>query len=225
MGDFLLAIWADRNTCKPYTGPGRIGHVVRVSPNPHMTIVDEFTDGGRFQHSDCGPASLDSWLIDETPVRVGVKELEQLAGTGPNGTSFDGLIAAASHFGYAVTFSPNDPEPGCVMNPGGFLEGEQAFPSYLAASQGGCLVLPVVASPHPPTPQPKPAPGALMKATFFQGPDSTIYLFVPTGKGQFIPLNEIAVVKALAADWGISETPIALNAADVAAWRAAYPPS
>ena len=63
-----------------------------------------------------------------------------------------------------------------------------------------------------------------MKATFFQGPDSTIWLFVPTGKGQFIPFNEIAVVAAIASDWSISGTPIKLNAADVAAWRAAYPP-
>ena len=61
-----------------------------------------------------------------------------------------------------------------------------------------------------------------MKATFFQGPDSTIWLFVPPGA--FIPLSEMAVVTALATEWGITPKPITLNAADVAAWRAAYPP-
>lgn len=76
-----------------------------------------------------------------------------------------------------------------------------------------------------PKPQPKPpTPGAVMKATFFQGPDSTYWLFVPTGKGQFIAFNELAAVRALAAEWGITATPIPLNGTDVAAWRAAYPP-
>jgi hypothetical protein len=153
VGDYLLAIFADRDTCKPYRGPNEIGHVVRVSPNPHMTIVDEFTDGGKFQHEDCGPASLQSWLLDETPIRINVREIERLAGTGLGGTKFDGLIAAARDLGYAVTFSPNPPQPGCVMNPGGFIEGPSAFASYVAASQGGCLVLPDVV-----TPQPQPIP-------------------------------------------------------------------
>ena len=63
-----------------------------------------------------------------------------------------------------------------------------------------------------------------MRATFFQAPDTTIWLFVPTGTGQFIPLNEISAVKAIAAEWGITATPIPLNDADIAAWRAAYPP-
>jgi Asp-tRNA(Asn)/Glu-tRNA(Gln) amidotransferase A subunit family amidase len=68
--DFLLAIYADRNTCKPFLGPGRVGHVVRVTSNPHPTVVNEFTDGGKFEHEDCGPASLQSWLRDQTNVRT-----------------------------------------------------------------------------------------------------------------------------------------------------------
>lgn len=159
MGDFLLAIWADRDTCKPYTGPGRIGHVVRVTSNPHPTIVNEFTDGGSFEHEDCGPASLQSWLLDATPTRTTVRELEILAGTNLNGTGFKGLVIAAQHFGYQATFVTENPEPGTIMNPGGgYIDAASTFPSYLAASQGGCVVLPNLTPAPKPTPPPAPIP-------------------------------------------------------------------
>lgn len=87
-----------------------------------------------------------------------------------------------------------------------------------------CIDNPGVSFLYENDPTPIHSPGALMKATLFQGPDSTFWLFVPTGRGQFIPLNELAVAEKIAADWGISSAPIALNATDVAAWRAAYPP-
>lgn len=151
MSDFLLAIWADRNTCKPYTGAGRVGHVVRVTSNPHPTIINEFTDGGSFEHEDCGPASLQSWFLDATLTRTTIPEIEQLAGTNLNGTGFTGLIVAGEHFGYQVKFAPDAPLPGYVMNPGGgFIDDISTFPQYLAASQGGCLVLPNLAPIPPP---------------------------------------------------------------------------
>jgi hypothetical protein len=142
--DYLLAIKADRNTCKPFTGAGWVGHVVRVSLDTSMTIVDEFTDGGVFEHADCAPAALQSWLLDRTAVRVNMRTIENLAGTGPSGTGFTGLIAAGRHFGFQIRFSPDDPPPGHIMNPGGFSEIVDVadFPAYLAATQGGCLVLP-----------------------------------------------------------------------------------
>jgi surface antigen len=84
-----------------------------------------------------------------------------------------------------------------------------------------CAVVPGVSFLYENEPVPKP--GAVMKATFFQGPDSTIYLFVPTGPGQFITIFTIALVAALATAWGISGTPIQLTANDVTAWKAAYP--
>jgi hypothetical protein len=142
--DFLLAIKANRDTCTPYTGPGWVGHVVRVSMDTPMTIVDEFTDGGSFEHADCAPASLQSWFLDKTDVRTDIRTIERLAGTDLNGTGFTGLIVAGRHFGFQIKFSPDDPPPGHIMNPGGFSElvGIAEFPAYLAASQGGCLVLP-----------------------------------------------------------------------------------
>lgn len=174
MGDFLLAIWADRNTCKPYTGPGRVGHVVRVTSNPHPTIVNEFTDGGSFEHEDCAPASLQSWLIDATTTRTTVRELEILAGTNQAGTGFKGIVNAALHFGYQAHFVVDNPEPGTIMNPGGgYIDPPSMFPAYLAASQGGCIVLPnLTPAPKPPVPTPAGDP----EMALYQMTDNTIYL-------------------------------------------------
>jgi hypothetical protein len=88
--DYLIAIKADRNTCRPFTGHGRVGHVVRVSLKASMTIVNEFTDGGVFEHADCAPAALQSWLLDRTTIRTDIRTIENLAGTGPSGTGFTG---------------------------------------------------------------------------------------------------------------------------------------
>lgn len=152
----MLAIWADRDTCKPFTGAGRIGHVVRVSDSPKMTIINEFTDGGSFEHEDCGPASLQSWFIDKARVRTSVKVIETLAGTDLNGTGFTGLINAGQHFGEQIKFSGDNPTPGYIMNPGGFttIVDISEFDSYLAATQGGCLVLPNIVWNPAPTPTP-----------------------------------------------------------------------
>lgn len=157
--DYLLAIKADRNTCKPYTGPGWIGHVVRVSDSPHMTIVNEFTDGGTFEHEDCAPASLQSWFIDKTLVRMSIRTIEAIAGTNLNGTGFTGLIVAGQHFDLEIKFSGDNPAAGYIMNPGGFSEivDISQFPEYLAATQGGCLVLPNIAIQQPPV-HPVPPP-------------------------------------------------------------------
>jgi hypothetical protein len=155
--DHLLALWVDRDTCKPYTGAGRVGHVVRVSDSPNMTIINEFADGGRFEHADCAPASLQSWLIDRSGVKTSIQEIERIAGTNLNGTGWKGVEAAGVHFGLQFTFTPNNPPAGWIMNPGGgFIEQPSAFPAYLAATQGGCLVLPdlTVKPPVKPTPQP-----------------------------------------------------------------------
>lgn len=155
MGDFLMAIWADRNTCKPYAGPGRVGHVVRVSSDAQMTVINEFTDGGANEHADCAPASFQSWLLDKTTTRTTIPEIEQLAGTTANGTGWKGIEVAGLHFGYQIHFVTEDPLPGFVMNPGGgFIDPPSTFASYLAATQGGCLVLPNVG----PIPKPTPAP-------------------------------------------------------------------
>ncbi len=162
--EFLLALFVDPATCKPFTGPGRIGHVVRVSQNPDMTIVNEFTSGGPLAHVACAPAALQSYLLDRTPIRTTMHVLEMLSGThvGPDpGTQFTGIINAGRHFGLEIKFSGDNPSPGHIMNPGGFANpvDVSAFPSYLAASQGGCLVLPsvgaplFVSDPHHPSPE------------------------------------------------------------------------
>lgn len=170
--DYLLAIKADRNTCEPYAGPGWIGHVVRVSLDADMTIVNEFEDGGTFEHEDCAPASLQSWFIDKGMVKTTIREIEELAGTNLNGTGFTGIIAAGDHFGLEIKFSGDNPTPGYIMNPGGFTKvvGISEFPAYLAATQGGCLVLPNIQPVPPPPPHPSPPP-----------PDEVYPMFLWTG--------------------------------------------
>jgi hypothetical protein len=210
--DYLLALWVDRNTCRPYTGPGRVGHVVRVSDTPNMTIINEFTDGGKFEHSDCAPASLQSWLIDRAGVKTSIQEIEQIAGTNLNGTGWKGVEAAGAHWGLTITFSPNNPPSGWIMNPGGgFIEQPSAFPSYIAASQGGCLVLlDPAAKPPKPLPPPNPpkhkgAPDMAMIRT----PDGSIYLLLAGGK--FIPLGDggdVAILQTAGIE--ITTTPVSV---------------
>jgi hypothetical protein len=59
-------------------------------------------------------------LLDNTDARTDIRTLEQLAGTDRSGTGFSGLVAAGQHFGFQIAFSPDDPPPGRIMNPGGF---------------------------------------------------------------------------------------------------------
>lgn len=149
-----MALYVDPSSCKPSSAGNKVGHVVRVSDQPRMTVVDEFTDGGSFEHEDCGPASLQSWFVDKTDVQTTIKEIEDLAGTNLNGTGFKGLEVAGQHFGLEIKFSPDNPAPGYIMNPGGFASvvDISQFPAYLATTQGGCLVLPNIV-PLPPTPE------------------------------------------------------------------------
>lgn len=154
--DYLFAVWVNRDTCLPDTGANKVRHVVRVIVDPAgpVTVVDEFTDGGTFEHEDCGPASLMSFLHDHGIV-AGIKEIEALAGTGLGGTSFPGLQKAAEHFGCKVSFM-NIPMAGEVMNPGGFLVSPSGFGAYLAARQGDFDCMVVVAPAVQPVPVPTP---------------------------------------------------------------------
>ena len=159
MSDFLFAIWANRNTCKPYTGAGKVGHVVRVSTDANMTIINEFaTSPASLSHVACAPSSLQSWFIDKTGIRTTIGEIEALADTSfPNGTSFLGIEAAVTHFG--ASWAWGDPTQGYIMNPGGgYIDENTLFGEYLAARQGGhdCLHLTPSAAPPPPPPPPPP---------------------------------------------------------------------
>ena len=156
MSSYLLAIWANRDTGEPYSGRGRIGHVVRVGLNADMPVVLEFTDGGRFPHEDCAPASMQSRFL-EGHLGTSVQEIESIAGTGLNGTGFPGCLAALQHWGVEATFSRGSPPPGYIMNPMiGTIQPVSAFEGYLNNSQGGCIVMadpaPVVYPPPPPPP-------------------------------------------------------------------------
>lgn len=159
MTDYLFAIWANRNTCKPYTGAGRVGHVVRVvvPPTTHITIINEFTTvPADLSHVACGPSSLQSWFLDKTSVRTSIGEIETLAGTSfPNGTGFLGLQRAVEHFGGKAALSETAFR-GTIMNPGGgYLDAD--FAAYLAARQHGADVLLLTPPPGPP-PTPTPPP-------------------------------------------------------------------
>jgi hypothetical protein len=153
MSSYLLAIWSDHNG-DPFTGAGRIGHVVRVAPYAGMPLVDEFTDGGAYEHDDCAPACIQSRLL-QGGVQTSVRQIEVIAGTGPTGTFFPGIERALRYYGVAEAYSAAAPPAGWIMNPaGGRLISPDAFPAYLAASQGGCIVM---ADPTgPPTPPPPP---------------------------------------------------------------------
>jgi hypothetical protein len=155
VSSFDLAIFSDHNG-DPFTGPGRIGHVVRIG-DADMPVINEFTDGGAFEHVDCGPACIES-RIRESGIVTSVRQIELLAGTGPNGTLFPGLERALRFFGVACSFSPNDPPQGWIMNPaGGRLLDPSFFPAYLRASQGGCIVVADSSiPPRPPIPVKEP---------------------------------------------------------------------
>lgn len=157
MSSYLLAIWSDRSG-NPWTrGPrDRIGHVVRVG-SEQMHLVDEFTSGGPLAHVACAPACILSRLMDDG-VATSMAKIEQAAGTGPQGTLFPGIESCLTQYGVANHFQGSNPPSGWIMNPaGGRLVPPSEFPAYLAASQGGCIVMDdpiVVPKPHPlPTPE------------------------------------------------------------------------
>jgi hypothetical protein len=154
-GTTVLAIFSDHNG-DPYTGTGRIGHVVRIGSST-MPVVNEFTDGGVYEHEDCAPACVAS-RIRESGIVTSVRQIELLAGTGPQGTLFPGIERALRFFGVACDFSTGAPAPGWIMNPaGGRLLDPSNFPEYLRASQGGCIVCADPATPpRPPIPIEEP---------------------------------------------------------------------
>lgn len=162
MSDYLFAIKANRDTCKPYSGPGWVGHVVLVTTRSAPTIINEFTTfPANLSHVACAPSAFQSWLLDETEVRTTIERIEQLAHTGPTGTKFTGIEAAATWFKQG--FKPSSVAPsGTIMNPGGgYIDPISDFPAYLACRQGGldCLQLIPAAVPAPqPSPAPVPVP-------------------------------------------------------------------
>ena len=150
MSSYLLAIYSD-SAGNPYTGPGRIGHVVRVAPYAAMPLVNEFTSGGPLAHVACAPACIESRLI-QGGLTVPISEVEAVAGTAiPVGTLDPGIERCLRYFGVANSFSASSPPSGWIMNPaGGRLVSPAAFPQYLAASQGGCIVMADPVTPPPP---------------------------------------------------------------------------
>lgn len=190
MSDYLLAIWAQPDTCKPYTGPGRVGHVVRINTaNSAMTVINEFATGGSFSHSSCAPCSAQSWLLDRTSTRVSLAEIEKLAKTSASGTTFENLQAAIIQLGQGASFGSTFPA-GNIMNPGGgYIDPVSDFPAYLAARQAGSssLVLTVVTAPVPPIP-----PGGSDDMWLYQDAANTIWL---VQGGSMLALGEPADVK------------------------------
>lgn len=168
---FLLPIWANRNTGEPCarTAPGAIGHVVRVGPNRYMPVVQEFSDGGVFAHEDCAPASIQSRCIEQGIVAP-IRTIEQIAGTGLGGTKFNpGCLNALHHFGVPAGLSSGNPPAGYIANP--MIVGVQdigQYPRYLAATQGGCLIMGAY-TPPPPAPPP-PLPTEADMDSFFLAP-------------------------------------------------------
>ncbi len=207
MSSYLLAIWSDGHG-NPYTGPGRVGHVARVAAYAPMPVVDEFTDGGVYEHADCAPACIQSRLL-QGGIHATIREIEQLAGTGPRGTYFPGIERCLRTFGVPERFETGNPPPGWIMNPaGGRLVSPVAFPSYLRASQGGCIEM------TDPTPQPPPVPIPLkepLMQTFVIQP-------LPAGEELLVPgltgttSMALAAAKGTVADlfiWDQSGRPLA----------------
>ena len=87
-----------------------------------------------------------------------IAQIEEIAGTHvPAGTLFPGIRRALRYYGVANAFTDAAPPAGWIMNPaGGRLIPPALFPSYLAASQGGCIVM---ADPVVPPPTPIEEPG------------------------------------------------------------------
>lgn len=138
-----------------------------------MPIVNEFTDGGVYEHFDCAPACVQSRLIQGGIVTT-IDEIEELAGTKPpRGTLFPGIESCLRHYGVVEVFSAGEPPPGWIMNPaGGRIVAPSSFPAYLAAAQGGCIVM---ADPAAPPPPPPPTP--------LEGPDVQTFVIEPMPPG------------------------------------------
>lgn len=178
MTSYALAIWSDGNGDPDVAA--HIPHVVRVGRNPDMALVNEFTDGGQFEHADCADAVIQSRLIDGG-VKTTVRAIEEIAGTSARGTLFPGVQRALTHFEVANSFSGSDPPPGYIMNPaGGRLVDISQFPKYLAASQGGCITM---ADPPPDPSPPKPPIQEPEMQTFVIEPGDTDPTLIPAVTG------------------------------------------
>jgi hypothetical protein len=177
---YLLPCWVNRDTGypqRPYSS-GAVRHVVRVGPNPAMPVVLEFSDGGRFEHEDCAPASIQSRLREQGIVTT-VDEIETLAGTSLSGTGFPGCARALQHFGVPAALHYGNPPAGYVMNPMlADVVGEAEFASYLATTQGGYLAAgSYLPTPPPPKPPPPPTPVTPEDSEMYlyQAQNGTIY--------------------------------------------------
>jgi hypothetical protein len=194
---YLLPCWVNRDTGypqRPYSS-GAVRHVVRIGPNPAMPVVLEFSDGGRFEHEDCAPASMQS-RFREQGIVTSVDEIELLAGTSLSGTGFPGCVRAFQHFGVAAALHYGDPPPGYVMNPMlSEIVDLAEFGSYLATTQGGYLAagayLPAPPPPKPPTP-PTPVTPEDADMYLYQAADGTIYAI---DGGTRLAFSEIADVQ------------------------------
>ena len=176
MSDAVWLIWAN-SAGDPWTGPGRVGHFVRVSDYPGMTIVNEFSDGGKYPHSDCGPACSLSTLADRGQ-HPSARDVEIADTTGANGTTLEGVSNGLGHFRVTNTWARGNPPAGWIMNPaGGRLISPAEFPRYLAASQGYVVTI--------------TAPDPWAKPPSIEGADMVIIIEFAGGEGNYYQVGSM----------------------------------
>lgn len=131
--DCIWLIFSD-DYGNPAPGSG-LGHWVRVTDNPNLTIGNQLTDGAQFPHSDCGEECVASDLNDRGK-GVSVITIEHEANAGPAGTNATQLVQALADNGVSAHVVSGDPPTGYVGNPlGGRVLSPASYPVYLAASQ------------------------------------------------------------------------------------------
>jgi hypothetical protein len=160
MSDYIWLIRSD-SLGNPHPG-GSIGHYVLVTQNPTPAVFNEFTDGGAYQHADCGEACILSALADRGQHPT-AKAVEAACGATAGGTTVGGVSNGLGHFGVVNTWEQGNPVSGYIMNPaGGRIIPPSEFPAYLAATGG--YIVSFAATGTPETPDMTPEQAAMLQA-------------------------------------------------------------
>lgn len=132
MSDGIQLIHSNGNGDPDVRGGER--HWIRVTSNPHPTLVNQLAAGGQYPHADCGEADVESTLRDRG-IADPIRTIEHEAGATDRGTSGEALVHALAAVGVAATLHTGTLGAGYVMNPlGGRLISPAAYGPYRAAT-------------------------------------------------------------------------------------------
>jgi hypothetical protein len=152
-------------------------HFLRSSDNPHMSLVNQMTAGGKDPQGDCAPSAVLSRLLDDGR-RYPMQVLEAFCGTANGITTWEGLMACLRRFGYTCHYVVAAMPPRWLMNSafGGLISPAQAGP-YITAFTGQSVIIdsPGAWETTPPPPAP-PAPVQEEDMLIVNTPSAGVYL-------------------------------------------------